>query len=248
MVEVKIAPFARRFVSAAFAVAVSVCSAFAFAGTTHRPISDFLSTQGTFCDPDGHGGCQIFVPPTPNFVGFTDTVHDLGISFDYAGLSEQPLGGALGTTFSGTISERTVPDGSVIVTVHLHTSNALVYVIPFDPNSSDPDQFGNNDLLFGARVADVQAGAQPALGDCTLDLVFTNTAPGLPIPDFEQFLFAPVEGQNLLSIVFEGTASGQFASGGTGKVHVIERGLFNNGFHGAVADGFPAEFINLNQQ
>ncbi len=97
-------------------------------------------------------------------------------------------------------------------------------------------------------MADVQAGAQPALGDCTLDLVFTNSAPGLPIPDFEQLLFAPGPGQNLLSVVFEGTASGQFASGGTGKVHVIERGIFNNGFHGAVADGFPAEFINFTQQ
>jgi hypothetical protein len=248
MVEVKLARFARRFVSAAFVLAVSVCSASAFAGTTHRPISDFLSTQGTFCVDDGHGGCTIFVPPTPNFVGFTDTVHDLGISFDYAGLSEQPLGGALGTTFSGTISERTVKDGSVIITVHLHTSNALVYVIPFDPNSSDPNQFGDNELLFGARVADVQAGAQPALGDSTMDLVFTNSAPGLPIPDFEQLLFAPEPGQNVLSVVFEGTASGQFASGGTGKVHVIERGILNNGFHGAVADGFPAEFINFTQQ
>jgi hypothetical protein len=248
MVEVKLAPFTRRFVSTAFALAVSVCSASAFAGTTQRPISDFVSTQGTYCNPDGLGGCQIFVPPTPNFVGFTDTVHDLGISFDYAGLSDQPLAGALGTSFSGTVSERTVQDGSVIITVHLHTSNALVYVIPFDPNSSDPNQFGHNDLLFGARVADVQAGAQPALGDCTMDLVFTNSAPGLPIPDFEALLFAPGKDQNILSVVFTGTASGQFASGGTGKVHVIERGLLNNGFHGAVGDGFPAEFINFTQQ
>jgi len=247
MVEVKLATFARRFVSTAFALAVSVCTTSAFAGTTHRPISDFLSTQGTFCVDDGQGGCAIFVPPTPNFVGFTDTVHDLGISFDYAGLSDQPLGGALGTTFSGTISERTVQDGSVIITVHLHTSNALVYVIPFDPTSSD-NQFGNNPLIFGARVADVQAGAQPALGDSTLDLVFTNSAPGLPIPDFEQLLFDPGPGQNILSVVFEGTASGQFTSGGAGKVHVIERGIFDNGFHGAVADGFPAEFINFTRK
>jgi hypothetical protein len=240
------ASFARRTVSTAFALAVCIFSASAFADTTQRPISDFLDTQGTFCVSDGAGGCTIFVPPVANFVGFTDTVHDLGISFDYAGLSEVPLGGALGTTFSGFVSERTVQDGSVIITVHLHTSNALVYVIPFDPTSNE-NQFGENELLFGARVADVQAGAQPALGDSTFELVFTNSAPGLPIPDFEQLLFAPEAGQSLLSVTFEGAASGQFANGSAGKVHVIERGIFHNGFHGAVADGFPAEFINFIQ-
>ncbi len=239
--------FARRIASAAFALAVCVCSASAFATTTHRPISDFISTQGTFCvDPPT---CTLFVPPAPNFVAFTDTVHDLGISFDYAGLSDIPLDGALGTTFDGTISERTVADGSVIITIHLHTSNALVYVIPFDPNSSDSNQFGNNPLIFGTRTADVLAGAQPALGDSSFDLQFTNSAPGLPIPDFEQLLFAPAPGQNLLSATFEGSASGTFAATGKpGKVHVIEKGIFHNGFHGAVADGFPAEFINFTQQ
>jgi hypothetical protein len=247
MVDIKVAALVRCIVSTAFALGVYVCSAAAFAGTTHRPISEFVDAQGTFCVDDGQGGCTIFVPPVANFVGFTDTVHDLGISFDYAGLSDAPLGGTLGTAFSGTISERTVQDGSVIITVHLHTSNALVYVIPFDP-SSPANQFGENPLIFGTRVTDVQAGAQPALGDSTFDLTFTNSAPGLPIPDFEQLLFAPQPGQTVLSVVFEGTANGQFANGSTGKVHVIERGIFTNGFHGAVADGFPAEFINFTQQ
>jgi hypothetical protein len=247
MVEIKLASFTRRIVSIAFALGICGGSASALAATTHRPISDFIQTQGTFCVDNGHGGCTLFVPPTPNFIGFTDTVHDLGISFDYAGLSDIPLAGALGTSFDGTISERTVADGSVIITIHLHTSNALVYVIPFDPANTG-NQFGENPLLFGTRVTDVQAGAQPTLGDSTMDLVITNSAPGLPIPDFEQILAAPGPGQSILSVVFEGSASGQFPDGSSGKVHVIERGLFNNGFHGAVADGFPAEFINFTQQ
>jgi hypothetical protein len=242
MVDAKLATFTRRIVSTTFALGLCAVSASAFAGTTHRPISDFLSTQGTFCvDPPT---CTIFVPPVANFVGFTDTVHDRGISFDYAGLSDVPLGGALGTSFSGSISERTVQDGSVIITVKLHTSNALVYVIPFDPTNPG-NQFGENPLLFGTRASDVQAGATPALGDSMLQIEFTNTAPGLPIPDLEQLLFAPGPGQNINSVVFEGTATGQFADGSPGKVHVIERGILDNGFHGAVADGFPAEFITL---
>jgi hypothetical protein len=222
-------------------------SATVFAATTHRPISEFVQAQGTFCVDDGAGGCAIFVPPVANFIAFTDTVHDLGISVDYAGLSEDPLGDTLGTSFSGTISERTLKDGSVIITVHLQTTNALTYVIPFDP-TSPANQFGENPLLFGARVSDVLAGATPALADSKLDLEFTNAAPGLPIPDFEQLLFAPGPGQQLLSVVFEATANGTFADGTPGKVHVIERGIFDNGFHGAVADGFPAEFINLIRQ
>src|SRR4029077_5759367 len=69
------APMARRFAAMTFALAVTICSAAAFAGTTHRPISDFLETQGTFCAAPPV--CTIFVPPVPNFVAFTDTVHDL---------------------------------------------------------------------------------------------------------------------------------------------------------------------------
>jgi hypothetical protein len=230
----------------ALALGFILCARPAFAQTTHRPIEEFVAAQGTFCVSDGNGGCIIFVPPVANFVGFTDTVHDRAISFDYAGLADDALGGTLGTTFDGTISERTVSDGSVIITVRLKTSNALAWVIPFDPNSTD-NQFGENPLIFGARVTDIQAGATPSLGDCKLDLEFTNSAPGLPIPDFEQLLFAPEAGQAVTSVVFEGTASGMFANGATGKVHVIERGILDNGFHGNVADGFPAEFITLIQ-
>jgi hypothetical protein len=246
MTDPKLARLARHVAAAAFALLVSIASASAFATTTHRPISEFIAAQGTFCVDDGAGGCTSFVPPAPNFVAFTDTVHNRGISFDYAGLSDQPLAGALGTTFTGNISERTVADGSVIITIHLHTSNALVYVIPFDPTSSE-NQFGENPLIFGTRVSDVLAGAEPALGDSNFDLQFTNAAPGLPIPDFEQLLFAPGPGQALLSATFNGTANGHFANGSPGKVHVIERAILDNGFHGAVGDGFPAEFINLIQ-
>jgi hypothetical protein len=191
------------------------------------------------------------VPPVPNFVAFTDTKRNLGISFDYAGLSDDPvaLNGQLGTTISGDITERTVNDGSVVVTVRLHTSNALVYVIPFDFSRPGDNQFGENALIFGTRASDVLAGATPALGDSNFTLEFTNTAPGLPIPDFEEFLFgAPVAGRDILSVTFNGTATGSFADGTPGKVHVTQKAILHNGFHGAVGDGFPVENIILIRQ
>jgi len=240
--------FRRTLSTTLLALGLCLCAAPALAQTTHRPISEFVEAQGTFCIPDGQGGCTIFVPPVANFVGFTDTVHDRAISFDYAGLADAPgaLDGALGTTFTGDILERTLKDGSVIITVHLQTSNALAWVIPFDPNAGG-NQFNDNPLIFGARVNDILAGATPAVGDCKLDLEFTNAAPGLPIPDFEQLLFAAGDGQEMRSVKFEGTANGTFTAGGSGKVHVREVGILDNGFHGAVADGFPAEFITLIQ-
>jgi hypothetical protein len=238
----------RRVFSAAlfFTFALALAPATGSAQTVQRPIDEFVAAQGTFCVDDGAGGCVIFVPPVANFVGFTDTVNFLGASVDYAGLADDALGGALGTTFSGTVKERRLKDGRAHITVDLRTENANTWIIPFDPTSTE-NQFNDNELIFGARVTDIIDGAVPALGTSRLTLEFTQAAPGLPLPDFEQLLFAPEPGQELLSVHFDAKADGQFANGRTGKVHVIERGIFDNGFHGAVGDGFPVELIGLIQ-
>ena len=67
----------------------------------------------------------------------------------------------------------------------------------------------------------------------------------MPIPDFEQLIFAAGPGQQILSLRFKRTANGTFVDGTPGKVQVIEKGILDNGFHGAVGDGFPVELINL---
>jgi hypothetical protein len=239
-------PFSRRVLVRALGLGLVLCSAPALAQTSNRPIDEFVAAQGTFCVDDGAGGCVLFVPPVQNFVGWTDTNNFLGASVDYAGLADDATGGVLGTTFSGTITERTLQDGRALIKVSLHTENALTWVIPFDPTSSD-NQFRDNELLFGVRAADVIDGAAPSLGTSKLVLEFTNPAPNLPLPDFNQLLFAPEPGQELLSVHFEATATGTLPDGSTGKLHVSERGIFDNGFHGAVGDGFPAELINLIQ-
>src|SRR5262245_41389290 len=58
-----------------------------------RPISEFVSQQGTFCFDDGMGGCFLFVPPIPNFVGWADGRTFNGVSVDYAGLADATYGG-----------------------------------------------------------------------------------------------------------------------------------------------------------
>ena len=221
------------------------------ASTTHtsiRPVSDFVSAQGTFCIDDGMGGCFHFNPPVPNFFGWSSPAQNLTISVDYAGLADAVVGGAFGTTTEGTITERSLPDGRAEVTVVLHTSNALTWATPFDPNDTT--------LLFGARVTDVRAGANPALGESLLQVTFINTAPGDPLPDLVQLIFAPLPGQEFPSFIsFRARADGELRAafgvpdGTPGRAQVTQNGLFGaairNGFRGALADAFPAEHINL---
>src|SRR4051795_12831389 len=83
--------------------------------TSVRPISDFVSTQGTYCTDDGQGGCVIFVPPVANFIGWDNidgnpATPDFCAAIDYAGLADayilsQNPALTLKTRTSGIITE-----------------------------------------------------------------------------------------------------------------------------------------------
>jgi hypothetical protein len=234
--------------------------------TRQRPIEDFVNTQGTFCIDDGRGGCFLFVPPVPNFLG-SDTVQEVPpqrgnvqpvrcASVDYAGLAnatiEELSGGtvSLGTTTSGTVTERPLADGRAEVSVRLHTRNALTWVASGGDN--DTCDFATDPLLFGHRVPEVLAGEDAALGDSFLEVVFINPTPGAPLPDLIQLFFFPLDGQEPRSISFLASGSGTLRAafdvpeGTPGQAQVAQRGIFQTPFKGATADGFPAERINLN--
>ena len=78
------------------------------------------------------------------------------------------------------------------------------------------------------------------LGQSHLRVRFINTAPGAPLPDLLQLLFFPEPGQETLSISFVANANDDEAC-----LHTTQIGLFMAGFNGAVADGFPAESIEI---
>jgi hypothetical protein len=227
-----------------------ILSPLAPASTTMRPIEEFVAAQGTYCLDDGMGGCLLFVPPIENFLGWSDPDDALSLSVDYAGLADRWImnasGGAMtfGTTFAGTVRERALYDGRAEVQVVLHTRNALTWGV-------DGFDF-TGPLVFGYRAPDVlNDGAVPALGSSMMKFTFVNTAPGAPLPDLMQVVFAPEEGQELVSVRFSSQAAGDlregsgYADGTPGKAIVSETGLFMTGFHGAVGDGFPAENIVL---
>jgi hypothetical protein len=232
----------------AIALAV-ILLAFGLAGSAYgqnsRPIEDFVDQQGTFCFPDGGGGCLLFVPPLENFLGSSDPSGSFRLaSIDYAGIGAAYIdancpGSSLGTSFSGSVTERELADGRAMVHVVLHTDNALTWV------TEDPTGMFNfnNPLLFGARAPDVCEGV----------IDFINLSPGDDLPDLIQLLAFPEAGQEALHLGTTASADGELRAafgvpdGSRGRFHTTQAGLFMTPFMGAVADGFPVEKISLKQ-
>ena len=233
-----------------------------------RPIEDFLDRQGKFCidvnfavsyedrivDGNFAGNCAtgapplLFVPPIANFIGNSDSDTARSASVDYAGLADYWAGGAFGTSFSGTVTERPLADGRAWVEVSLSTDNALTWVV-------DGFDF-NGPLLFGSRAPEAADGADSALGRSHYAVKFINTAAGADLPDLIQLVFFPEAGQELVSLKNNNQARGPLtanfgvAEGTPGHTHGVQVGLFGNPQCGAespsaVADCFPAEKIFL---
>jgi hypothetical protein len=250
-------------VAIALSLMVPTGMALAQGHATQRPIEQFVSAQGTFCFPDGSGGCVTFVPPVANFIGSSNNTQDtprqrsakrkLCASVDYAGLADNK-GVSFGTTMDGTVTERKLSDGRAEVTVRLHTKNALTWVIEGRVKENDCD-FAEGPLLFGHRLNDVLPpfNKDAALGDSFLQVVFINPMPGHPLPDLIQLFGFPEEGQQLRSFSFYASADGTLRAafgvpeGTPGRAHTVQTGILfrmtpSTPFK---VDGFAAEQINL---
>src|SRR5262245_37928822 len=147
-----------------------------------RPLSDFLSKQGT---------TMVFNTPVPDQIGwFNNSPGQFPPAsarfalFDYAGLAadylDQNFGISLGTTISGSVTERPLDDGRAEVTVIVHTTNALAWASSTAPNP-DPNQ---NPMLFGYKAAEIATdpSKEPALGESHLKVVVKNAAPRADVP------------------------------------------------------------------
>lgn len=239
------------FKAGLFALLVAALAVAIPAQASMRSIQEFVAAQGTYCIDDGSGGCALIVPPVANFIGWTVNGETPVASVDYAGLANRPFDcgngvigtdNPFGTTTDGMVLERPLKDGRAEITVVLHTKNALTWVADGD--------FTSGPLLFGHRVCDVLGGADAALGDSQLQVVFYNSAPGAALPDLMELLIARFT--DLISLSFRSSADGSLraafgvADGTHGRATVTETGtLFRTSFGGATGDGFPAERITL---
>ena len=229
--------------------------AVARAAGNQRPISDFLSRQGT---------TQVFLAPVRDVVGWLSALQPPPqqrppVAFavvDYCGFADEYLMSldpdlALGTTMDGRVTERPLKDGRAEVTVILHTKNALTFALNLsdlsDPNPSD------NPPDFGSHALDVAGGADPALGNSNLKVVLINTAPGADLPDLvDAFILGnAAPGQELLALGFHADARGPLHAsfgvpeGTAGKCVVAQTGIFFTNSKSKNFDGFPAERVDL---
>jgi hypothetical protein len=228
-------------VLAAFALAAAGTVS---AQTVQRSLDDFINAQGTTSD---------FFAPFPDYVGWADNPCTRFALIDYTGLAARYLrdhgGPLIPTQVTGQVTERPLADGRAEVTAILYTRNAISWAADC---TGDPF---NDPPLYGYRPAELLAdpALQPAYSETHFKVVFTNTAPGAPLPDVvDAFILGnAAPGQELRQLSFYSNGFGPLRAGfgvpegSRGRLTVTETGLFQTSFKGATADAFPVEGVRL---
>lgn len=200
------------------------------AGAYSRPITDFTSQQ------------------QPDNVTWSDPYNNDAMFIDFAGADaraiQQAGGPNLGSTFTGSITEKPLADGTALVTVHVQGTNVFTYAyaMPYSPDS----------LLFGHDSEEVAAGADAALGTSNFNLTFINTAPMAPLPDLAQLFVNPQPGQVPQRLSITGDATGTLRAafgvpdGTPGEAHTAQVGLLMSPSPAIAGKGdFPSEFVHI---
>jgi hypothetical protein len=217
------------------------------AATVQRPLSDFLNAQGTESFPPLFG-------PIPVFFFSAPQAGDPGAWIDYAGLATPflaSLGISLGTSISGSVTERPLADGRAEVSVLLHTVNALAWV----------QELTSGAPLFGSLPDEIAADPVRnalAVGESFWQFVFDNTAPGAPLPDLVAAVVfgEPPPGFQGLTQSSRSRATGPLRpafgvpQGTPGELVVSQTGLLatapkTNPNSRVALDAFPAELVDL---
>lgn len=143
-----------------------------------RPLSDFLSAQGSYVN---------FFPPVPDYVGWAGSDFATFALVDYAGVAAAYLldeGINLGTEVRGLVAECELLDGSAQVDVALVTDNAMGFAQDIEELIANEFDFAGTPTIFGNKAVDIANGEPAALGSAEVYLSFHMKAPGDPLPDF----------------------------------------------------------------
>ena len=247
---------AREFLILGVAVVAGLVGP-AAAQAGERPLSDFLTAQGT---------TSLFWNPFPDYLGWANNASLVSSSgpakqcrfagIDYAGLSAQYLKDNIsldvGTTVSGSVHERALDDGRAEVTVVLHTSNAVTFA------QTCANLGPGNPSAFGTQQTDLLANQSLEPGLSTVDFlaVFKITAPGAPLPDLVCINLGTCPGGfELVSLYIRANGAGPlhassgFVEGTPGHLVVTQTGIFRPGpFTSPNSrisyDAFPAERVD----
>lgn len=156
---------------------------------------------------------------------------DVWVLYDPLGSRVAFFGGDVGTTVTGNVTVRSLPDGRALVTVLMHSKNAICWVYDWALSSS---------ISFGASPRQVALlGYTPSLGQGMERIEFTMPSPETPLPPLwelwsDEFPVTSV----VAEISCKGTlnAASGYPAGTPGMAHVAQRALFATG----VPTGCPA--------
>ncbi len=196
----------KNFVLAVLTLLSLVIGNSTYALTVQRPISDWVSSQGSYLFSNING------IPIHKFVGWSNSDGSLFYLVDFAGVKARDLG-LPPPIISGKVTEKALPDGTADVTVDLHASNALTYITnasvfynniaqcTLNPGIAFPVNV-NIDFcptLFGYSVQELalapKGSLKPAFGDAYFTMEFINQVPtGVtvgkePLPDLRDVIF-----------------------------------------------------------
>ena len=173
---------------------------------TRRSIQEFVAAQPNYCLLPGNPNNCANTLPGIDVASFYDPETGSAIVLDYPGIASAYLaangGPDLGTTFSGSVTERVLKDGRAEIDVVLRTENALTFV-----EDINTPVFGSV-IRLGATPAQVLAGAPVAIGSSTLRLTYIAPAPGMPLVAVSQVLYFEADRYQLLKLSFFAEATG----------------------------------------
>jgi hypothetical protein len=213
-----------------------------------RPISDFLMAQGTTSafpngpNPGGPVGLPYEVgwgTATATFASGTARF----ARFDYTGQDAAFLHLNLGTTTSGTISERVLADGTAEDTVNLHTHNAFAWAVNLGDGTNP-----NPPVIFGYLPSQLAVAQPPTppVGDSDLQVVLRIPAPGAPLPDIVLVNLGGLPpGYALVSESFHATAMGTTPAGQQATLVVSQTGVLGRTPNLIRDFGFTAEVVDV---
>lgn len=215
--------------------------------TTQRPLSDFLSQQGTYCVPGNTTtGCMYYAPPVANFAVWYSPAHNMSLVVDYAGLMDAYLrsttGNSPGTAFFGNVYETPLSDGTARINVNISFQRAMVYIVRGLDLANDPVSYGHSIQQI------LQGQGQPAFGQGSLRLSFINPAPGQPLPDLVQLMKEQSEKQMVTAnFRFESTGEfyNEFGQRQAARISVTSKGGMMAGYPGMEWSTAPMSYVDM---
>ena len=218
-----------------------------------RPFRVVSLVTTLLCAAAGSASAQATQRPIADFLG-PNLAENIGIIwyetgqtqrgyFDYFGRSALANSLTLGSSFTGTVVERELPDGRASVRVVLHARRVFAYVY---------DAAIGNAIVFGHTGSQIKNGGDPALADVTLTVDFINEAPGAPLPSLTSLVFRPSAAYEIGKLSVVANAAGTFraaygvAEGTPGRLHATQRGLYDvPGLPSNGSSVFPVESLKL---